>query len=121
MPSLRFVFDSYTWKRDAEYADYNGRPIPSQIPLSALLAGPLVGYPYANSTIAHTHPRAVSRHYYNRVCPDPYILDSAAIKDILPSNATAMQTMNAWIDKLRSIGDRCVEIKKDTPQLFDIW
>jgi hypothetical protein len=121
MPPVRFVFDSYVWKRDGVYADFNGKRIPSQIPLSALLAGPLIGYPYADPTIARTHPRAVSRHYYERVCPDPYILDSSAIIDTLPLDITALETMNVWIDKLRTIPDRCVEIKKDTPQLFDIW
>ncbi|KAF7760911.1 hypothetical protein Agabi119p4_10320 [Agaricus bisporus var. burnettii] len=116
-----FVFDSYTWKRDGKYAEFNGKLIPSQIPLSALLAGPLIGYPYLDSTITTTHPRAVSWHYYNRVCPDPYILDPTDIMRALTLSATALQTMNVWIDKIQSIEDRCIEIKKDSAQLFDIW
>lgn len=117
------MFDNYTWNRDdgQEYSDFNGKPIPSRIPLSALVAGPLVGQPYANSTTSLEHPRAVSRHYYNRVCPEPYVLNSEVVRKTIPADASALETMNIWIEKLRSIKDRCVEIEKDTPQLFDIW
>ena len=38
--SLRFVFYNHTWNMDGSlYSDYNGKPIPSQIPLSAILRG----------------------------------------------------------------------------------
>ncbi|KAF9451156.1 hypothetical protein P691DRAFT_797246 [Macrolepiota fuliginosa MF-IS2] len=117
-----FVFDNYTWLREGpEYSDFNGKLIPSRIPLPALVAGPLAGYPYSNSTTAHTHPRFVSRHYYHQVCPDPYVLDSNVVRNTIPSDASAVQTMDIWLSKLDSIDARCIEIKKDTPQLFDIW
>ena len=36
----RFVFDNYTWSRgEADYSLYNLKPIPSRIPLSALIRG----------------------------------------------------------------------------------
>lgn len=35
-----FVFDNYTWNRDGgDYTRYNGKLIPSRIPLSAFLSG----------------------------------------------------------------------------------
>ncbi|EKM82198.1 hypothetical protein AGABI1DRAFT_105512 [Agaricus bisporus var. burnettii JB137-S8] len=116
-----FVFDNYTWNREGEYSDFNGRIIPSQIPLSALVAGPIIGLPYTNSTTALTHPRAVSRRYYNHVCPKPYIIHSDEVKNTLTADPSALEMMNVWIEKLKNIEDRCVEIEIDTPQVFDIW
>jgi hypothetical protein len=115
------VFDNFTWSRVGNYSDYNGKLIPSQIPLSTLVAGPLIGLPYANSTTTHTHPRAVSRRYYNHVCSKPYVISSDEVKHTLPGDTSALETMNVWIEKLQSIEDRCVEIEIDTAQIFDIW
>ena len=40
--TCRFVFDNYTWSRGEEdYSLYNLKPIPSRIPLSALIQGEL--------------------------------------------------------------------------------
>jgi len=119
--SVRFVFDDYVWKRDAPYANYNGKLIPSRVPTSALIAGPIAGQPYSNSTIAKAHPRAVSRRYFEKVCPTPYILDPRDTLSDVGTNASALQIMSAFSGKLRSINDSCVEIQKDTSQLFDYW
>lgn len=36
----RFVFDNYTWSRgESDYSVYNLKPIPSRIPLTALIQG----------------------------------------------------------------------------------
>lgn len=118
---FRFVFDNYTWNREGVYSEFNGRIIPSQIPLSALVAGPIIGLPYTNSTTALTHPRAVSRRYYNHVCSKPYIISSDEVKNTLDADTSALETMNVWIEKLKNIEDRCIEIEIDTPQVFDIW
>jgi len=119
--SVRFVFDDYVWKRDAPYANYNGKLIPSRVPTSALIAGPIAGQPYSNSTIAKAHPRAVSRRYFEKVCPIPYILDPRDTLSDVGTDASALQIMSAFSEKLRSINDSCVEIQKDTSQLFDYW
>lgn len=117
-----FVFDNYTWDRDGpEYSDYSGKLIPSRIPLSALVAGPITGHPYSKSQDARTKPRSVSRHYYSQVCPHPYVLNSEEVQRTLPDGATALQVLEVWTEKLHSIEDRCVEIERDSPQLFDIW
>ena len=40
MSPFRLVFYNHTWRIDGTvYTDYNGKPIPSQIPLSAILRG----------------------------------------------------------------------------------
>ena len=40
--SFRFAFHNYTWSvGESEYSDFNGKVIPSRIPLSALISGEL--------------------------------------------------------------------------------
>ena len=48
-PHSRFVFYNYTWNDNPseDYSDYAGKPIPSRIPLSALVAGELSYLPAA--------------------------------------------------------------------------
>ncbi|KXN87980.1 hypothetical protein AN958_07855 [Leucoagaricus sp. SymC.cos] len=116
-----FVFDDYTWERGGSYSDYNGKQIPSRVPLSALLAGPIAGHPFPNTTIAEMHPRAVSYRYFKQVCPDPYIINPHDVAKTIPKEPTAVQVLSAWAEKLRSMDDRCVEIQKDTVQVFDVW
>lgn len=57
-----FVFDNYTWSLDGTlYSDYNGKLIPSQIPLSALISGALhFGVAYADQTLSSWNFLSVS-------------------------------------------------------------
>lgn len=37
---IRFVFDNYTWNPDgSDYSSWNGKLIPSRVPLSTMLSG----------------------------------------------------------------------------------
>lgn len=40
-PTNRFVFYNYTWNANPaeDYSDYSGKPIPSRVPLTALIRG----------------------------------------------------------------------------------
>lgn len=43
----RFVFDDYVWNPDGStYSDYNGKLIPSRIPLTALVSGRFHHFPH---------------------------------------------------------------------------
>lgn len=114
-----FVFDDYTWSRETNYSEYNTKLIPSRIPISALLSGPIAGQSYSDSAIAQTHPRAVSRRYFEQICPEPYILEPRALLEALGNNSSAVEIMSVFVKQLQSITDRCVEIQKDTTQVFD--
>ena len=47
MSPFRLVFYNHTWRIDGTvYTDYNGKPIPSQIPLSAILRGECYNSPF---------------------------------------------------------------------------
>ncbi|KDQ62949.1 hypothetical protein JAAARDRAFT_202479 [Jaapia argillacea MUCL 33604] len=116
-----FVFVNYTWNTDgSDYTDYNGKLIPSRIPLSALITGPTAGAPYPPGSDPEA-PRAVSKEYFDRVCPHPKIIHSDEVLSQLPPDATASQILQGWVEKLDSIEDRCVEVDSQSRQIFSIW
>ncbi|KAK2465484.1 hypothetical protein APHAL10511_002376 [Amanita phalloides] len=77
--------------------------------------------PIAGGTIGSEHPdvpRAVSKEFFNEVCPDKFVVDANAMKSEL-EGATGDQTTRAWVMKLRDVGHRCVEIPKGSSHIFD--
>ncbi|KAI6095656.1 hypothetical protein EV401DRAFT_2062431 [Pisolithus croceorrhizus] len=116
-----FVFDNYTWDPDGpDYSVYNGKLIPSRIPHSAIISGPIIGssWPPGDPT-----PRSVSREYFERVCPHPLVIDSYEInKELrLDTSVPASVIFDEWVDRLNSLRDPCVEIKRSSFQIFEIW
>ncbi|KAH9966164.1 hypothetical protein BGW80DRAFT_1230443 [Lactifluus volemus] len=113
-----YVFENYTWdKTSDDFSNYNGKPIPARVPLTALLSGPVAGDPFPPSADA---PPAVVPEFFNEVCPNRTIINSTEINGRL-SKPSAATTLQAWIDKLEKTEDRCVEIKEHSGQIFDLW
>jgi len=107
---FRLVFDNYTWNTGPlPYSHWRTNIIPSRIPMSALIAGPLVGGPFPEGDDA---PRAVMKDYFDTVCPEPVVLDHEAVLSRLPSNYSGGALVDAWVGLLNSTSERCVEIKK---------
>ncbi|KAH7908997.1 hypothetical protein BJ138DRAFT_1156325 [Hygrophoropsis aurantiaca] len=116
-----FVFDNFTWDQDGpDYSEFNGKKIPSRIPLSAIIGGPIIG---SSLEAGDDAPRSVSREYFKKVCPNPTIIDSAVINENLrlDDKVPALTIYEKWVEKLNSMDDQCVEIKRGTYQLFEIW
>ncbi|KAI0826561.1 hypothetical protein BC628DRAFT_1319723 [Trametes gibbosa] len=109
-----FVFDNYTWSRDeSDYSIYNLKPIPSRIPLTALIRGTIVGGPFPAGDHA---PRAVVPEYFYKVCEERAIIGSYAVNGPLvdPSAEKLMQT---WSERMKP--HRCVEVEFTPPEVFD--
>ncbi|KAJ8468278.1 hypothetical protein ONZ51_g9748 [Trametes cubensis] len=106
-----FVFYNYTWNDDgSDYSDYNGKPIPSRIPLSALIRGPIVGAPWPAGDPA---PLAISEEYWHHVCgAKRRVIPRAEVHDHLPSWYVSDIT-KGWLDKLSTVDDQCVEAGSD--------
>ncbi|KAK2463845.1 hypothetical protein APHAL10511_004150 [Amanita phalloides] len=114
-----FVFYNYTWDMDGpDYADYNGHLIPSRIPLTALISGPMVGSKMGPNDA--DVPRAVSLDYFNLVCPQEqrHIINGGEVKQGL-WNPTAKQLLNALVEKVHATDARCIELPQGTEQVFD--
>lgn len=111
-----FVFDNYTWNRNGTpFSEFNGKLIPSVIPMTALIEGPLAGGPFP---LGDKTPRSVMKEYFDTVCPHPKLLDKEIVRATLPSDYSAKTVMNAWLKLLKETPDNCVKIDDI---IFDIW
>ncbi|KAI0831752.1 hypothetical protein BC628DRAFT_1349629 [Trametes gibbosa] len=108
-----FVFYNYTWNDNhaEDYADYNGKPIPSRVPLTALLRGPIVGGPWPAGDHA---PVAVSEEYWHHICDDrAHVVPRADVHDHLSSGHVGAIT-TGWVEKLHALDhEQCVEAGGD--------
>lgn len=111
-----FVFDNYTWNHDGSlYSQFNHNTIPSKIPMSVQIAGPMAGGPFAPGD---STPRSVMKEWFDVVCPNPKRLDSNAVRATLPDNYSAKTVMNAWIKHIEETPENCVTTDD---KIFDIW
>jgi hypothetical protein len=78
------------------------------------VTGPLAGGHFPPGDLT---PRAVRKSYFDRVCPNPKLLDKAAIRANLPVNYTALHLLAAWVRMMDDEPARCVEIDE---RIFDI-
>ncbi|PCH42383.1 acetyl-CoA synthetase-like protein [Wolfiporia cocos MD-104 SS10] len=118
-----FVWDEYTWNEDgSKYSLYNGKPIPSRIPLTAVIAGPTVGAPF-HTDPSFARPASVSKEYFDRVCPENERrkLMNQDVDASLGHTSTAGTLIERWVEVMRDVDDRCVELPRDSSVMFDIW
>ncbi|EIW79008.1 hypothetical protein CONPUDRAFT_59208, partial [Coniophora puteana RWD-64-598 SS2] len=113
------VFNDYVWDKDhGPYSDFNGKAIPSRIPLTALAGGPMVG---GNMPPGYTSPLAVSSGFFRKVCPNPAIVN---VKDVnthdMIYSAPASSILETWIQTINSIDDPCIKLANKS-RLLTIW
>ncbi|KAH7924169.1 hypothetical protein BV22DRAFT_1130074 [Leucogyrophana mollusca] len=117
-----FVFDDYVWNSDGSlYSDFNGKPIPSRIPLSAILSGPMVG---GEPPPGDNGFRAVSKDFFQSICPYPTVLQVPSINDDRmgrDGNISAADVLDIWVHKINSINDPCLQLGESDNPIFDYW
>jgi hypothetical protein len=125
-----YVFSGYTWK--VEYFPWHV-PVFSwstglrwpRTPLSALIAGPVVGDPWDPHD---PMPRSISESWFDVVCPkhERRIIRTQDVKPAV-ADAPGDVLFAHWARILREAPERCIEIvpasrKVDNlPQVFDLW
>ncbi|KAI0768689.1 hypothetical protein BD413DRAFT_629446 [Trametes elegans] len=119
-----FVFGNFTWNDDGSwYSDYEqtGKIIPSQIPYSVLLRGPIVGEQFPAGDNA---PLAVTWDYFDHVCPEKRELRRDEIHASLSSPNSVAEITEKWSSILRTLDDPCVQSDKESGPIYshhDIW
>ncbi|KAG8220783.1 hypothetical protein J3R82DRAFT_2215 [Butyriboletus roseoflavus] len=117
-----YVFDDYVWRPNApHYSVYNGKLIPSRVPLSALLSGPMVGGPWPPGGDV---PLSVSKEFFHKVCPNPTVLQTTDINtdDMrFSDNVSAAYVFETWVDAINSIDDPCLMLDPISPAIFEFW
>jgi len=63
------------------------------------------------------------KEFWNKVCVSPTIIRNEDVLAMMDSDrpTTASSTLQKWLEVLNAIDDPCVEVAKDTRQIFDIW
>lgn len=132
------MFDDYVWKPDGSlYSEYNGKLIPSRIPLSALLGGkyhpqfgftnsllptgPMVGGPWPPGDDT---PLSVSKEFFHKVCPNPTVLQVSDVNtdDMrFSDDVSAAYVFEKWVETINSVEDPCLMINPSSNQIFEIW
>ena len=80
--------------------------------------GPAAGDPFPAS--ADDTPPAVIPEFFNQVCPNPTIIDRDGVNGQLPG-ASAATLLQAWVNELQRLEDRCLEFRAGSWQVFDLW
>ncbi|KAF8622521.1 hypothetical protein AX15_006960 [Amanita polypyramis BW_CC] len=111
------VLYEFVWDpKNENYTKFKGKYIPSRIPISVTLAGPIAG-----GTMGPDHadvPRAVSREYFDNICPNKFEVDTDSVERKL-LQPTGNQITQAWTKKLEAVKDRCVVVPKGSEQVFN--
>ncbi|KAI0633646.1 hypothetical protein C8Q77DRAFT_1217981 [Trametes polyzona] len=119
-----FVFGNFTWTDDGSlYSDYEGtgKMIPSQIPYSVLLNGPIVGDPFPHT---HNAPRAVTKTYFDQLCPSKVELERSKIHSNLSSPNSVQEITQQWTSVLKDLDEPCVEASQASGPIYshhDVW
>ncbi|EIW79022.1 hypothetical protein CONPUDRAFT_155708 [Coniophora puteana RWD-64-598 SS2] len=116
------VFSDYVWDLDhGPYSNFHGKSIPSRIPLTAIVGGPMVG---GELPPGDTTPRAVSRSFFHRVCPNPTIVNVKDVNtdEIVFGDVSASSIFEMWVQKINSIDDQCIQLEgSHNLPIFDYW
>ncbi|KAI1785377.1 hypothetical protein LXA43DRAFT_144063 [Ganoderma leucocontextum] len=115
-----FVFANYTWSDDGSlYTHSFGRTIPSQIPYTALIRGPIVGESWGTG---YEHvPSAVTKTYFDHICPSKSELVRERVHSDLVSAGNTETIIGAWSKATNNVTDPCLQTQKSSGQIFDHW
>ncbi|PIL34078.1 hypothetical protein GSI_03789 [Ganoderma sinense ZZ0214-1] len=93
--------------------------IPSQIPYTALIRGPMVGerwgpgYQYI--------PPAVTKTYFDHICPSKRELDQRKVGSTIPHASDTDTIIRMWSHATNRINDPCLQTQKSSGQIFTHW
>ncbi|KAI0778930.1 hypothetical protein BD413DRAFT_466728 [Trametes elegans] len=112
-----FVFANYTWNDNgSQYSEYNGKKIPSLIPYSAIIQGPIVGAPFPPGD--HTPP-AVHRDYFDAMCPHKVTYIREDISETISFKNSAKEITDGWANKLARIEEPCIQTAPNSRQIYN--
>ncbi|PIL34073.1 hypothetical protein GSI_03784 [Ganoderma sinense ZZ0214-1] len=115
-----FVFANYTWNDDGSpYTVSFNRTIPSQIPYTALIRGPIVGEPWG-PRYEHV-PAAVTRTYFEHICPSKSELTQEQVHSSIPYASNTETIIDTWSKAINNVTDPCLQMQKSSGQIFDHW
>ena len=58
-------------------------------------------------------PRAVTRAYFEKICPHPTLVREPDVREMYPPGSSAVKIVETWRDHLATIDDPCVEVTRE--------
>ncbi|KAF8519729.1 hypothetical protein BU17DRAFT_47491 [Hysterangium stoloniferum] len=113
-----YVFTDVTFTENFDYKNHN-----DWHPLNTFINGPTAGGPLPPVLAAAGVPRAVTRDYFEDVCPANR-RTIVKVEDIhakygMSHESDGLPTLENWVKELRDMPDLCVEIHPHSPHVFD--
>lgn len=65
-------------------------------------------------------PRAVRKEYFDQICPNKTIIRADVIRKLHEEWAPAPKIMETWVNYIRKIDDPCLEVERDSGNIFHI-
>ena len=116
--SLRFIIsDAHTNREYTIWTGFISYHARLYSPSRTHIAGPMAGAPFAPPAPV---PPAVIPAFFHKVCETKTVINPSEVNGQIP-DASAATLVQAWVDKLNQVDDRCVEIEAKTQQIFDFW
>ncbi|KAG6851471.1 hypothetical protein C0991_008888 [Blastosporella zonata] len=119
-----YVFKDYLWNPDHYPWPENQRlQNPPHTPLSALIAGTVVGQPFGQGDDS---PRSISEKWFDKVCPtnERRVFFTGDVKPAI-AWSQGNEIFEHWAKLLREAPESCIEVKAsgddNFPQVFDLW
>ncbi|RDB14696.1 hypothetical protein Hypma_016298 [Hypsizygus marmoreus] len=119
-----YVFQDYVWKPEYYPWPKDQRlENPPRTPLSALIAGTVVGQPWDEGDDA---PRSISDKWFDVVCPwnERKFIHTGDVKPVVAWKS-GLEIFEHWAKLLGDAPERCIEVQASGddkfPQTFDLW
>ncbi|KAG6888409.1 hypothetical protein C0995_008413 [Termitomyces sp. Mi166 len=119
-----YVFRDYIWNPDHyPWPESQRLENPPRTPLSAIIAGTVVGQPFDEGDDA---PRSVSESWFDHVCPkkERRIIYTGDVKPAV-GWSEGIDIFNHWTKILFEATESCIEVMPsgddNFPQIFDVW
>ncbi|KAG9027349.1 hypothetical protein FRB95_007836 [Tulasnella sp. JGI-2019a] len=134
-----YAFQPYLWHRTSwtrVVVDEAGHLRSAEIPLNAFISGPAAGAPVIERNEKLHHPRAVTRKFFDKVCPSSRVtyLDVGEVRRKYGieehTQPSTLKMMDAWVTELAEMEDSCVVVRGDDfvwtfgaygPRLTSMW
>jgi hypothetical protein len=79
--------------------------------------GPIAGGPFLEGDDT---PRAVSKSYFQKICPHPTVIRADKIFKYRGGGTNALEVEETWLDYLRKVDDSCLEVAENSGNIFHV-
>lgn len=65
-------------------------------------------------------PRAVTKEYWDEICPNKTVIRADEVRKLHGEGATALKITETWLEYLKNIEDPCVEVDRNSGSIYHV-